>query len=261
MGWKLGASVAVLAALGVSGTATAGQKCARSTEVTAIQVAAVQQELMVAALTCHDVVNFNAFQTSYGDELRRSDWRLRHMFRRLFGSRGDSQYHAFKTRLANNSSIRSIHDNAAYCKEAQLVFAAALTPKKPALSEFVSGVAVQDDSPVDRCDIRVATGFAGARAVPNVVPKPNPLRVAALTPAAPVAVTPVAKAPAAAADQQASAPAAAPLQKDAATAPVPAKPASAADVEPGSSTQQARATPAASDKDKKSSGWLSSIFN
>ncbi len=150
MGWKLGASVAVLAALGVSGTATAGQKCARPTEVTAIQVAAIQQELMVAALTCHDVTNFNAFQTGYAKELRRSDRRLRHMFHRLFGSRGDSQYHAFKTRLANNSSIRSIHDNAAYCKEAQLVFAAALTPQKPTLADFVSGVAVHDDSPVDQ---------------------------------------------------------------------------------------------------------------
>lgn len=219
-----------------------------------MQVAAIQQELMVAALTCHDVVRFNAFQTSYSKALRRSDWRLRHMFRRLFGGRGMAKYHAFKTQLANKSSIRSIHDNAGYCKEAQLVFAAALAPQKPTLAEFVSGVAVHDDGAVDSCNISVATGFAGARAVPNIVPKPNPLRVAVLTPVVPVAVTPAligqpaipASGTPAAPLQQASAPAAVALKTDAAVAPAQhARP-----------TRQAQAA-----KAKKSSGWLSSIFD
>src|SRR5271163_3220833 len=92
-------------------------RCATSDEVTAIQASAIQQQLMVAALTCNQIDHFNAFQTSYSKELRRSDASLSHMFHRLYGGpQGESEYHAFKTRLANNSSIRSIHDNQAYCQ-------------------------------------------------------------------------------------------------------------------------------------------------
>jgi hypothetical protein len=157
-------------------------KCAKPVEVTAIQAAAIQQELMVAALTCNEIQNFNAFQTGYGPELRASDAALERMFKRLFsGSRGEAEYHAFKTRLANNSSMRSIRDNPNYCHEASQVFAAALGPQKPTLANFVSGVPVNDPSPVDSCEIRVAVGgLVGAKVAPNVVPKPNPLRLANL---------------------------------------------------------------------------------
>ena len=154
-------------------------RCAKPDEVTAIQAAMIQQELMVAALTCNEVEHFNAFQTSYGPELRSSDAKLEHMFKRLYGgSRGEAEYHAFKTRLANHSSMRSIRNNSDYCHEASVVFGAALTPDKPSLGSFVAGVQVVEDSPVDSCELRVAVGLAGAKAVPDVVPKPNPERVA-----------------------------------------------------------------------------------
>ena len=191
MARKLGTGGVALVAMVATGTAaTAAQKCARPAELTAIQVAAVQQELMVAALTCNAVTNFNAFQTSYSKDLRQSDRHLQTMFHRLFGGRrGTAEYHAFKTRLANNSSMRSIHDNAGFCKEAQMVFGAALAVQKPTLANFVSGVEIHDSGPVDSCDMRVATGLTGAKAVPNIVPTPNPMRVAALEPApAPAAV-------------------------------------------------------------------------
>src|SRR5271166_6023851 len=122
---KLGA-IALAMVTAASG-ALAAPKCATSEEVTAIQAAAIQQQLMVAALTCNQIEHFNAFQTNFGTELRRSDASLQHMFRRLYGGGpGDAEYHAFKTRLANNSSIRSIHDNVAYCHDAGVVFEAAL---------------------------------------------------------------------------------------------------------------------------------------
>lgn len=143
--------------------------------MTAIRATAVQQQLMVAALTCNQVSNFNAFQTSFGKELRRSDARLLSMFKRFYGARaGEKEYHAFKTRIANDSSIRSIRDNRDYCSSAQLVFAAALTPQKPTLANFVSGVQITESSPVDSCEIRVAVGLQGAKAVPSIVPRPKP---------------------------------------------------------------------------------------
>jgi len=176
--FKAGAlSLAGLLAASPALAASSG-KCAKAEEVTAIQVAAVQQELMVAALTCNEVTNFNAFQTGYGPELRASDATLNKMFKRIFGARqGEAQFHAFKTRLANDSSIRSINDNQAYCQETASVFASALVPSKPTLAVFVSGVTVQQDSPVNSCDIRVASslpGLSGGSAVSYIMPKPKP---------------------------------------------------------------------------------------
>jgi hypothetical protein len=176
-------ALALTAAVAATGAlALPPGKCAKPEEVTAIQAAAVQQELMVAALTCNEITRFNAFQTSYGKELRESDASLEHMFKRLFGgSGGEAQYHAFKTRLANNSSMRSITNNPDYCHEASQVFEAALGASKPSLADFVSGIPVNDPSPVDSCEIKVAVGLVGAKVAPNVVPKPNPLRLANLT--------------------------------------------------------------------------------
>jgi hypothetical protein len=184
MGRNLGVGAVALSAVMVAGGALAmpPSKCAKPVEVTAIQAAAIQQELMVAALTCNEITNFNAFQTGYSSELRASDAILEKMFKRLFGpSRGEAEYHAFKTRLANNSSMRSIQHNPDYCREASQVFAAALGPQKPTLANFVSGIPVNDPSPIDSCEIKVAVGLVGAKVAPNVVPKPNPLRLANLT--------------------------------------------------------------------------------
>ena len=134
---------------------------------------------MVAALTCNEVEHFNAFQTSYGPELRLSDGRLEKMFRRLYGGgRGEAQYHAFKTRLANHSSMRSIRDNVGYCRDARAAFDAALVPSKPTLETFVAGVQVIEESPVNSCKLRVRVGLD--QTAPDVVPRPNPERVANL---------------------------------------------------------------------------------
>jgi hypothetical protein len=179
MGRKVATGLACAAALLVATGAMGAPRCARPDEVTAIQAAMIQQQLMVAALTCNEVAHFNAFQTSFGPELRESDAHLARMFRRLYGARrGEAEYHAFKTRLANHSSIRSIRDNADYCHNASLAFGAALTVSKPSLRDFVSGVQVVDDSPVDSCAMRVRVGFTGAG--PDIVPRPNPDRLASV---------------------------------------------------------------------------------
>jgi hypothetical protein len=177
MGRFRDAGAVALAMVTAVGSAIAAPRCASSDEVTAIQAAAIQQQLMVAALTCNQIEHFNAFQTSYGKELRKSDAALQRMFHRLYAGRGEAEYHAFKTRLANNSSIRSIHDNPGYCRDAGMVFDAALIPDKPTLAGFVSGIEVIEQGPVDSCAMSVAVGFSGLQLV---VPKPNPMRTAAL---------------------------------------------------------------------------------
>ena len=184
---RAGVGAIALAVLTAATGATGAPRCASSDEVTAIQAAAIQQQLMVAALTCNQIEHFNAFQTSYGKELRKSDAALQRMFHRLYAGRGEAEYHAFKTRLANDSSIRSIHDNPGYCRNAGMVFDAALISDKPTLAGFVSGIEVVEQGPIDSCDLTVAVGFSGLQLV---VPKPNPMRTAALPAPAPSAPSP-----------------------------------------------------------------------
>ena len=185
-------ALALCAALAGGAEAKKPLKCAVPEDVTAMQVAAIQQELMDAALTCGDSTrdNFNAFQTSFGPELRRSDKTLLRMFKRVMGStKGDQAYNLFKTNLASKAELRRVHGHADFCSAAGQVFAAALAPEKPSLNDFVGGIPVTDvvaeGGGVDSCKVEVAVTLQGAMAGPVVVPRPNPLRVAALAPEPP----------------------------------------------------------------------------
>jgi hypothetical protein len=209
-------------------------KCANPAEVTAMQASAVQQELMDAALTCGEAAqtNYNAFQTSFGPELRRSDKTLLSMFRRVLGfKKGDAAYNLYKTELASKAELRRLRGgHLDFCTAANLVISAALAPERPSLNDFVGGVQVRDiEGPVQSCQIEVAVTLQGAMAGPDIVPKPNPLRVAALTLPPPPPVSP--------------APAVVTAPEPAPVATPPAEPAK----EPP--------------KEKKKSGWLSGLWN
>lgn len=177
MTWmKLGAMAAALSLTAATAAQARAVSCASAAEVSAIQVAAVQQELTDAALACgpKEVALFNQFQTSFGKELRRSDATMMRMFKRMTGS--TAAYDTFKTRAIAHAEQRrtkpGAHDN--FCKTADLVFAAALAPDKPVLEDFVSGVPVNEDSPVDSCQIKVAVALQGVQAGADVMPTPRP---------------------------------------------------------------------------------------
>lgn len=159
MRWAFACAVCAVSAA-VAGSADArAVRCAMPEEVSAIRVAAIQQELMVAALTCHEIDRFNAFQTGYGPELRSSDATLLRMFRRLYGgSGGEARYHAFKTKLANQSSMRSIHDNPGYCQEAGAILTTALATERPTLVAFARNLTVAiQEQPADGCVVEAAS--------------------------------------------------------------------------------------------------------
>jgi hypothetical protein len=153
--------------------------CATAAEVSAIQVSAVQQELTDAALACGpgEVSLFNRFQTVFNKELRRSDAVMLAMFKRLNGaSAGNAAYDKYKTRaIAHAEQRRTVPGAAAdFCKAADIVFAAALAPDKPVLEDFVAGVPVEEETPVDSCQIKVAVTLQGVAAGPSIVPTPRP---------------------------------------------------------------------------------------
>jgi hypothetical protein len=108
----------------VAGNAGAAfASCAAPHEMTALRVAALRQHLMVAALACHEAPYFNQFVTTYRAAFQDSDHVLLHFFERE-GS-GESGYNAYKTREANDSSLRSLSDPQ-FCGAADAAFYVAL---------------------------------------------------------------------------------------------------------------------------------------
>ena len=129
-------AVAALALSLLAGPASAAALCARPQDMTALRAAALRQELMVAALTCHAVADFNLFVTTYREELLKSDRDLKEFFLRQDASKAEDAYNAYKTRLANVSSLRSLHDPQ-FCRSAKVSFDVALK-RKGALEELAS---------------------------------------------------------------------------------------------------------------------------
>jgi hypothetical protein len=176
---KLGASLLAMAMAGATAAEARVSSCASASEVEAVQVSAVVQELTDAALSCgQDAMNnMSRFQIVFQKELRRSDATLKAMFRRLNGGRaGEAAYDAYKTRAINHAEQRRIKpgEQANFCKAARIVFAAALAPDKPVLEDFVSGVPVNEANPVDSCEIKVAVALQGVQAGPSIMPTPRP---------------------------------------------------------------------------------------
>jgi hypothetical protein len=250
--FKRGAAALALLVAGATGAEARHHArpthCATATEVTAVAATSVQQELMVAALTCNQIPNFNAFQTNFGSELRASDRALMHMFTRLYGgAKGQSEYHGFKTRLANNSEMRSIHGNAEFCTATAQVFAAALASNKPSLGDFVSGVEVSDPGPVESCQMQVALGLQGTMAALNISPRQKPAEFQEISLAGPPQPPLSQPAPALGAT--------APLAASAQAQTPPATASVAAAVPPAGADSKASPEP------KKKSGWLGFIFD
>lgn len=129
--WKIG--ISILALCCAADAALAGNRCVQRREVAALKVAALQQKLMVAALSCHAVPRYNAFVISYRRDLQKSDNALKAFFVRRGGI---SEYHAFKTKMANNSSLTSIGDMTTYCQDALAAFDIALATDHRSLREF-----------------------------------------------------------------------------------------------------------------------------
>jgi hypothetical protein len=157
------------------GNAWAAEVCARIQDLTALQVAAVQQQLMVAAFTCKHFGLYNSFVVTYQADLQNSDRTLQDFFLRLNAGTGTADYHTFKTKLANSYSLRSSGNEKAYCGTALRVFHAALNEGKKSLAEFVMAQPVSYTASYDSCGERIQGGAMMAQ-----VPSPPAPPVAAV---------------------------------------------------------------------------------
>lgn len=131
-------------------SAFAGPSCETPQGAAPLKTAALQQYLMVAALTCQRVPAYNLFVTSHQRELQQSDKSLLELFMRRDARSGDAQYNAYKTWLANAASMRSLHDPQ-FCQIADAAFGAAIDAGKP-LAQIVSERPVPLDISDVECD-------------------------------------------------------------------------------------------------------------
>lgn len=128
------ATAALIALAAMTGELAAAPSCATQADMAAFRTAAVQQQLMVAALTCHDTDAYNRFVIAYRPELQKSDADLKAYFVRR-GS--EAAYDTFKTKLANLSSLSDIANGQAYCANASAAFDLALSTRQ-SLASFVA---------------------------------------------------------------------------------------------------------------------------
>ncbi len=159
--YSLGAAVLAANCL----IASAGSAdCVNRDDLSALRTAAMQQELMVAALTCRDVGRYNRFVLSHQDELVDSDNRLKAFFIRRGG---EARYHTFKTELANDASLRSIRETESFCADASARFELAERPIS--LAAFVAHEPVALGAHYRACreDDRDAPVTADTSAVPR----------------------------------------------------------------------------------------------
>src|SRR5258708_26558180 len=92
--------------------------CVRPQDMTALQTATVQQHFMVAALSCGTADLYNDFVRAYRGDLQKSDEALEAYFLRRDAANGLADYHAFKTRLADEHSARSADNMRNFCRNA-----------------------------------------------------------------------------------------------------------------------------------------------
>lgn len=139
---------AALAFFFLTGQAWAGGYCASPEEKAALKIAALQQQLMVAALSCSETGFYNRFVIAYRTDLQRSDTVLQGYFLHSDPHGGIAAYHAYKTKLANTASLRSLRDIETYCTDAHAVFDTALARYDQPLTALVSdqpaAIAVRD---------------------------------------------------------------------------------------------------------------------
>jgi hypothetical protein len=118
--------------------------CATPNEAAALRTAVIQQELMVAALQCHETKAYNRFVMTYRGELQTSDATLKTFFIRRGGEHGEAGYDSFKTKAANLSALEQARNGGAFCADAHALFAAAFA-NQGSLMSFVQAHAGATD--------------------------------------------------------------------------------------------------------------------
>lgn len=124
--WKAASAALISLGLIAQAAQAAAPLCTTQDELSALRTAALQQQLMVAGLTCRASGAYNRFVLAYRHELQNSDAELKAYFIRRGGEHGEADYDSFKTKLANLAELSNTADVGAYCANARVSFEMAM---------------------------------------------------------------------------------------------------------------------------------------
>lgn len=189
------AAALTAASLAFVPAASAAEACVKGPDEVALQVRVIQTDLMVAALSCGASARYNEFVKANQPVLMAAHTQLTKFFTKKRG--GQTALNAFITKLANDSSRRSIANIAAFCQETGWLYDALLNPERGDLVTFIGPLLVAQRHGYQPCEPKpqlLAVGPTGT----------TPATVAAAPPAAEAAAAAAPPQPASAPPQQAA---------------------------------------------------------
>lgn len=116
-----------LAVLLLVPTIASAQVCVRPAEKVGFDIRALQSQLMVAALSCNQHDDYNAFVRKYQSEVATAFRNVAEHFRRTAGRTHQRDLDQYITQLANGQSQMSIARGSFFCREQAPLFQAAMT--------------------------------------------------------------------------------------------------------------------------------------
>jgi hypothetical protein len=145
---------AALATVAMTTQAFAGGVCSRAEETAGVKAEILQQQLMVAAYSCHLEGSYNAFVVNYRPDLIAADGAAQSLFQRA-SAKGSDDYQSFKTQMANDFSMDyQNQDN--FCDNAQDMFQTAAEHRGESLSSLMAALSFDGATPFDQCTTREA---------------------------------------------------------------------------------------------------------
>jgi hypothetical protein len=128
------------------------QGCVRPGERTAIDLRAVQSNLMVAAIACGRTDDYNQFVRRHQTDLGAAHHTVFGVFRRAHGAQAQRQYDEYITNLANAQSQEGIRQGSHFCRDVAPLFQAALAaPNSSAVAALSEQHRVTNPMPISAC--------------------------------------------------------------------------------------------------------------
>lgn len=143
--------IAGCVAAGLTSPAVA-QGCVRPAERGAVDLRAVQSQLMVAAIACGRTEEYNVFVRRHQAELAAAHRTVFGVFRRAHAGQAQRQYDQYITNLANAQSQDGIRQGSHFCRDVGALFQAALAaPNRDGVAALSAQYRVVNPMPIAEC--------------------------------------------------------------------------------------------------------------
>lgn len=144
--------VSGLLAIGLLTSNVATAQCVRSGEYPAFDITALQNKLMVTALTCDARDKYDAFVMKYRPELVSQEKALSSYFSRAPGRRARQQHDDYMTQLSNSQSSTGLRQGSLYCRYNLGVFDEVMALRSSAeLTDYAAGKSVAQPIQMSEC--------------------------------------------------------------------------------------------------------------